>query len=363
MSKLLQKLSKREKVLFGATLGVALLAVVYFGGRRAIQTIDMMNTQIDQMETTLLGLRQMEARGRSIEEAYTQVAAHHSSAWTEQEIHDRLRLEIYRLAMENPPPEDRPELVRVVTASDFKQLVTIPALRQGTLREDEGGYREYQLRIVIPELTPVRNVVEFLRRLQESNHSLRIDAVEMVRAPDATQLNNIRIDVTRTVVDTGAVDAGQTLIAGASTQLRNPGFEVWPQDLGMPEAWEFEGIQMAPDPQQATEGQFALRAEALDDGATVFQQVALTAGRTYEVSADIAVTGKARFTVASADGTEELPGAQALDGDGVAYRYSAHLVPPGDPGQTVQLRIPQIVLEDQGTAVVIDNVVLRGGAD
>ena len=356
----LQKLNMREKILFATTIGLVLAFVLYFAAQRAMRTVTYVDNQIATREGTLLGLRQMEARGKSIEDAYSQVAAHHSSAWTEQEIHDRLRLEIYRLAMLNPPPEDRPEMVRVA-GNDFQKLVNIPALRQGTLLEGGGGdYREYQLRIVLPDPTPVRNVIEFLRRLQESKHSLRIDAVELVRPADGLELTNIRIDVTRTVVNSVPGDiVNETAVA--STTLQNAGFETWFEDSGMPEAWQVEGMQVQPVAEPITEGELALQGETVQDEGMIYQQVALIAGRTYDLAADIAVTGKGRLSAATADGTEELPGGQKLEGNGAPYRYSARLVPPGKPGQPVQLRIPLIAVEGAGSSVIVDNVTLREG--
>jgi hypothetical protein len=356
MNNPLQKLSARERVLLGATVALLVTGLVFFAGRSALATVKELDTQMEQLEFTLLGLRQMEARGRSIDEAFAQVAALHSSAWTEQEIHDRLRLEIYRLAMLTPPPEDKPELV-IVTGG--QKLVNIPSLRQGSLFANSDGYREYQLRIVLPNPTPVDHMIEFLRRLQESRHSLRIDAVELVRPADGTQVT-ARIDITRTVVHDAPVEAAGRPDALARSLLTNPGFEFWNADGTAPQAWQTHGLRVEPVEDGATEGAWALRGEGTEAGGYIYQEVDLVAGQRYMLAMDIAVNGAARLTFATADG-DELPGGQALDADGATHHYTASIVAPGSPGEVVRLRAPVIVVTDAGTTVLLDNAMLREG--
>jgi len=157
MSSLWEHLSERERWLAIATAGVIGLALALLVGMRVIAYLRDLDRTVARLEQDIENYAEQDARGVSVGRAYAGVAAQHSSAWTEAEIHNRLRQEIYRLALEDPDgPPDSPN-----------KLVEIPTLRQGALRDTGHGYREYQLSIKIPQ-TDIYSLVLFLIRLQAS---------------------------------------------------------------------------------------------------------------------------------------------------------------------------------------------------
>lgn len=191
------RLTRRERILAGLT---AALLVAFGGGvvvYAALTSLDELDTDISRLEQDLINLQIQAAQGQGIEAAYREVVDEHSTHLTEQEIHDNLRREIYRLALKQPPAKDSEQTVENLKQSDY--LVWIPELREGTMRAQGEGFREYQIRIRIP-MTNILALRVFLTRLQRSSQLLRIDSLEFSRPPNAMALS-VSMEVTRTVLD------------------------------------------------------------------------------------------------------------------------------------------------------------------
>lgn len=196
MNRLLDRLSARERRLALITMTIVIVSATILGGRSALTRMDAQRHRIDQLEQHLINLTEQSARRQKVEWAYHSVALQHSSEWTEQEIHDRLRREIYRLALIGPYSENS-EAPESITEKDY--LVKIPVLREGILNEEHEGYREYQIRIQ-SRPTALRFLITFLERLEKSHQSLRIDELELTREPMGRWIG-MTVIVTRIVVD------------------------------------------------------------------------------------------------------------------------------------------------------------------
>lgn len=204
-----RNLNPRERRLAIGVVCLLAIGVATTVAKRASDRLRDLDGTIQQSQSILIEYTQLVARSQSVDEAYRRIASQHSSAWSEAEIHDRIRQEVYRQAMRTPPPEGVP-----FSPSDSEELVSIPTLQQGTLRTDPRGFREYQLNLAIPP-APVENLFAFLERLQGSAQSLRIDRLELFRDPMLEDVTAI-IDITRTVVDDLPADGGSGENAGAA---------------------------------------------------------------------------------------------------------------------------------------------------
>jgi hypothetical protein len=337
------KLSTRERRLIVITVSVVASALLMMIVTRAVAHVRELDHTVARLEQELLSCAELNASGVSVDKAFEEVAAQHSSAWTENEIHNRLRQEIYRLAQEDPeaPP-----------GGDAKKLVDIPMLRQGTLKEGGAGYREYQLNIKIPS-SDVYSVVIFLIRLLKSPQSLRIDSLELARSPDS-HLISVNINVTRTVV------AGAPKNESDAATTRPATVAAW--DGSKVEDWHVKGCDLALVSEVgdlAAGGGSCLKAQANMADATVFMWHDLDAGMTYELEADMAATGKALLEVVDDAGGTPFEGAQSLADDGKPYRYRMRFTVPGAGTGRVKLRVPTVALEGPGTLVYVDNVMLK----
>ena len=339
-------LSPREKFLFlitGAAVagGLALLIAT-----QAIRRIDDLNSRISGLEQELLNLTEQDRRTASVEDAFREVATEHSSRWTEQEIHDRLREEIYRLALTNPPPEGEAAQGEIAH-SDF--MVQIPTLREGVLYDSGEGYREYQISFRLSPTSPA-NLLKFLARIQTSRQSLRIDGAEVSRDPSGTDVN-AAIDITRTVVDNGP--EGETAGPEMVSLLANGGFET-----GIGEPWVAPGCTVEGSETFVTEGNLGLVAIAETGAGTLYQPVALDSGQFYRLEADIAATGAARLSVVDEKDPAAIQGGQDIAPDGTTNRYTLLFSPAGKPGESRSVLVPHITLSSAGATVNLDNVRL-----
>lgn len=335
-----EKLSARERLLAAAVLGLMALGLAMILTSRAFARVSQLNATIDRLENTLIQQRQLEARGVSIDAAYVEVAAEHSSEWTESEIHNRLRQEIRRLAMEDP---DAP-------AGVSKPLVDIPTLRQGTLNEND-GYREYQLTIRITP-TDIYSIVIFLVRLQQSPQCLRVDGLELRRSP-STILVDATIHVTRTIVEGVTSEAMAVRLAPPSLIAWNGSFV---------EEWTAEGCAVASADsigELFADGGACLKARSTAIAATVYMTAELDAATTYELLLDVTAMGNASLgVIADADG-EAYDGGLDFPADGKTYRHRVTFTVPGAPETQAKLRVPHIAFKEQGAEVYVDNVILR----
>lgn len=205
MSRFFSKLSARERKLALLTLGVmgvAALTVLMVG---AVRSITGLEDDMARLEQELRNLAQQNAQRSSVEVAYRSVVQEHSSELSKQQIHDGLRREIFRLAeVVMPPKEGQP--------GRRTALVRIPTLREGQLDDRGEGYREYRIQFRIPS-TRINNLMRFLERV-EGSRVLRVDAVDLMRAPDS---NNVQanLEITRTVLDSPDPGSGGRRMARA----------------------------------------------------------------------------------------------------------------------------------------------------
>ena len=330
------KLSPRERNLAIATVSVLFVGVSLFMGVRAYGRIHRMGIAIDQLERDLEKCMELDARGVSVERAFVNVAAEHSSAWSDSTIHNRLRTVIYELAKEE---------------NGEGNLIEIPRLRQGSLKEFE-GYREYKLNIRIPE-TDIYSLIIFLSRLQQSNQSLRIDGLEVNRSPSSV-LANARIDVTRTVVDGAPENDTMLYVPPEDLQVAS-----WDGDrVG---AWKGTGCGLILSKHVlglfAADGGKCLAASATEADATVAMSHELTPGSRYELMLDAACDKPAVLRVGDAANDALLEGATPLQDDGRMHRYKVRFTLHATAPATTAA--PYIVLSEAGANVYLDNLDLK----
>lgn len=336
LNDLFARLSVRERRLAIITVVVVALFVCVAGAQSALGYLSSLDARISQLEYQIQNSHQLLAQRSIIEAQYAAVASQHSSEWSEAEIYDRLRGEIYRLAQRVPPPlaeDGRP----VEITNNSGDLVKIPSLRQGTLDEGGAGYREYSIPLRIPEAL-FADMVDYIERLQSSPQSLRIDALDLQRDPMNMKVA-ASILLTRTVVDK-APDGAK---GGGNREAK--GMDIIVSD------WTGEGCKVSG-------GGTRLSAEATGERGKVYMERALPGGVSYELVLDLSSTGPARLAVASGNG-EEFPGAGAIEaGAGGPRRYAVVFTAPASSGRA-QLRVPYITLEEPGTVLQISRIVLR----
>lgn len=192
----------REQGLAMVVVGLVAAMTVLLGVRGALSTIDRLDRDIDRLQSDIVNYSHQIARRQAVEARFAQVAQQHSSAWSESEIRDRLRQEIYRLGNAVPPPLDE-KGIPVSTGGNEELLVSIPELRGGQLEAGGEGFREYRLDFtVLP--APFLDMVTYLERLLQSPQSLRIDRIDMRRDPGRPEVS-AEIAITRIVVDDAVV--------------------------------------------------------------------------------------------------------------------------------------------------------------
>ncbi|HNR34478.1 MAG TPA: hypothetical protein PKO36_04825 [Candidatus Hydrogenedentes bacterium] len=350
MNSLWERLNEREQRLTIATAGVVCLALAVMVGVRAAGYLHELDRTIARLEQDIVNYAEQEARGVSVSKAYAGVAAQHSSAWTEAEIHNRLRQEIYRLALEDP--EGSPD--------SPNKLVEIPTLRQGALRDTGHGYREYQLSIKIPQ-TDIYSLALFLIRLQASPQSLRIDGLDIARSPDGP-LIGANINVTRTVV-AGSPDEAEA--GSPEMPSGDPAALAYVANWDGTDAagWEGDSCDMAPSPTVGSlvaDGGSCLKLAAGKPDATAYMRQELEPKTTYELSVQVAAEKPVLIMIADAKGTR-YEGTVDVPGDGRCRRYKLAFTTGGDKDK-VKLGAPVILFKDGGTAYV-DNVLLKKAID
>jgi hypothetical protein len=203
-----QGLMPRERYYAMAAAGMIVLFIAFLTVRSARATMNRLDSSLARLQDNLGVYERLVAEREAVEAQFSRVAAQHSSKWTEPEILDRLRQEIYRLAQKEPPALDE-RGVPLSSTSTSGHLVEIPALGQGRLNEGQEGYREYSITFTVPP-APLENMMAFLQRLQNSPQSLRIDGLELVRPHHETSVSAI-VDLTRIIVDgmpEGTADEG-----------------------------------------------------------------------------------------------------------------------------------------------------------
>ncbi len=191
MTNPLERLNPRERTLLFATVAVLALGALFFAGRTVIAAVRGLDDRIADRELEVEQLTQQNAQASAVNAAYASVVKVHSSAFTVAEIHDNLRREVMRLAqVEFPATAEKP--------ARTMYLVRIPALEEGQITQGE-GHRDYQIRFQIP-VARLEFLLAFLERIEASEQLLRIDNIEIARAPDAAGVQ-ATVEITRTVLD------------------------------------------------------------------------------------------------------------------------------------------------------------------
>lgn len=342
MNNLWSKLGPRERRLAMGAAAALVFFIVTTTGVRAVTRLNELDDTIERLESDLRMYMELDARRVSVEKAYSVVAQQHSSEWTEAEIHNRLRQEIYRLARLDPN----------APADNQQNLVEIPIMRQGTLENSGQGYREYKLKNVMIPPVPLSSLVEFLIRLQTSPQSLRIDGLELARSPHST-LVGAKLDVTRTVV------AGIKGTEVQDTPAEPERAESW--EGGVIEPWLAEGseITLSPDMNGLPALDGCLKAVALVDGGWFGMTADLERAGKYEVVVEAMATGPAVLRVKNETTGEFFEGSAEILGDNLVYKYSLVFNVSSEGEGAVRIAIPHITLTSTGTQVFVDMVTLR----
>lgn len=203
-----QGLMPREQHLALAVACLVALMLVFLVVRTGRTRLQQHEAALSRLQDELSLYERLVTEREAVEAQFGEVATQHSSAWSEPEILDRLRQEIYRLAQKKPPALDE-NGIPVSSSGEGGHLVEIPALGQGRLNDANEGYREYSISFKVPP-APLPNMMTFLQRLQNSPQSLRIDGLEIVRPHQETSVT-AHIDLTRIIVDgmpEGTADEG-----------------------------------------------------------------------------------------------------------------------------------------------------------
>lgn len=325
--KLWERLSRREQALAAATAAVVVLVLVYTGFQRSQARLSELDNEIARLEDELVNNMRLLQHREAIEFEYSAIAAQHSSAWTEAEIHDRLRQEIYRLAQTTPAPLDQ-NGIPLPNPGNIGNLVEIPSLGKGQMAEGGKGYREYRINLRIPA-SPLRNIIQFLERLHNSPQSLRIDALDLNRSPEQ-ELVAASIDISRIVAD------GATLTVPAAVQ-ESPG------GLGRinlnAEAWKANNASVQNAPSKSIHGAVAIQMMAASS--EVYMKRSLAAG-SYEMITNIS-SNSPDVVIGVGDGTSGMPltPMQPLSGNGEVNRYQVQFTIP-DNGATTSIQCPLI---------------------
>jgi len=340
---------RRLALLTAATVVLFLLTTVW---RAAVNRLNELDTRADALADTLLNYRQQIARRAAVESAYAKIAAQHSSQWSEAEIHDRLRQEIYRLARK--VPQDLDETGKPLNVpNEMGNLVEIPSLGKGEMTEGGRGYRQYLLNLRIPQ-TNMNDLVSFLERLQSSPQSLRIDRLEISRNPDNPVVSAV-IDITRTVADgyTPPPELADFLKGGSGGQTEGQA-KVSPKGRIPlnPEDWTVK--QCTAVREEDSGGWPYLRIRAVGDGAVAELPRRLPAETPLEMIVEAGVTGNVTLGVGDTDG-KTYPTPEPMRPGGT-HRYTVRFRPSGS-GERVAC--PRFTLENAGAAVSLYALLIR----
>ena len=355
-----QKLSPSERrlALLAAICAVAAIALLAY--RIAADRLALMDATIDSLQQELLAYEELVAQAGPVNVAFAAMASQHSSQWTQEEIHDRLRLEIARLSLRDVPPPGSP-LPPVTNAGDV--LVSIPQMPLGSLVDNEDGYRSYQINFKT-EPASIQNITLFIERLQQSEQALRIDNLEIVRQPLAN-VATANIRVTRTIIDdvAGPGTAGENSSAPVEpaalvVSLSNPGFEERNDASGTLPAWTADQCSVTWSNARPTEGMVCAVVQGSANPGSFYQTIQATAGQTYDLTFDAYAWGRVRLEILDERTGVAFDGAQPLNADGSLNRYHIQFAVPGEPGQRVALRVPHLVLEGPDSRVELDNCKL-----
>jgi hypothetical protein len=346
-NELFNKLSARERGLAGLVALALAVAVCFTVVKSATSHLNLLERQITTKQGLIVKYNHQIARRQNIDTQYARIAAQHSSGWTEAEVMDRLRQEIYRLAKKVPPALNE-DGIPFSTATPHGDLVKIPELRQGSVTDSGEGYFEYRMSLRIPRANIMR-VVEFIERLQSSPQSLRIEGLAISREPLST---NVRCDI-----DIARVLAVGSIEGGDIVEMRPPTSTTPPAALNS-EDWSCEGCKIEQVADATLGGGSSLRVEAASEAAELSMTRSLPAGTTYDLLLDARIFNTTTIAICNTGENQDLAGAQTLDASDTAKRYHLQFTVPGAPGTQTDMSVPLFQLASPGNAVQVDAVRL-----
>lgn len=346
MSALWAGLSPRERRLAIATAAAVSVFVVWTAVQSSLQRLNALETEISQVQEEIVNSANQIAHKEAVDALYGKVASQHSSAWSEAEIRDRLRQEVYRLSRQDPQGLDENGIpLNVPNVSG--NLVEIPSLGEGVMAEGGDGYRQYMLNLRIPSVD-IGALVAFLERLQLSPQSLRIDKLEINRNPDSS-LVTASIDITRTIVN----------VARTAVEAGGPARDAEPAEGRIPlAASEWAGEGCAVNALEAETGA-AIEIVAEREGAFAEMIRRVPAGAVYEMNMDLSARGGgARLAVGLPGVPDAFPDPQPLQSDGGTARYQVRFAAPEGAGEAA-LACPKLLLDAADAVVTVHSLVLR----
>lgn len=352
----------RERRLAFVTALVIAGALVYTVFNRTMESLELLDQRVADLELQLELAQIRMVQRNAVEQAFADIAAEHSSAWSEQEIRDRLKEEIYTLSKATMSP------VGMSTAAGGT-LVDIPMLAGGVLNEGGEGYRIFETTFQVRP-TGIGNLVRFLQRVQESPQVLRVESLELQRNPANAEVEAV-ITVSRTVIDFTTDDAvyaalmerSPVAVAAERNLSRNGSFEAYDAEAARFPEWDHVSCTVTPGSDLATDGAVCLDAKARAEWASVFQYQTLNSASTYDLLLDVTASGPGRLEVFDEDGGAYLATGPELRPDGKPRRYHLRFNVPGATGETRTLRAPYVTIQEIGGTVAVDNVILLEAGD
>ena len=306
------------------TAGLLLLLI----GKGAYQVLESLDREIGRLSNEILNSTRQIALHEGVEARFTQVANQHSSDWSESEIRDRLRQEIYRLSNLEPPALDAQGIPQS-TNNESGFLVEIPELGSGRLIESGEGYREYQIEFSIrPVALPA--LTGYLERLLESPQALRIDRIDLRRDPERTEFA-ANLVITRTVVDNPG--------GAASLPITTVG-------------WFCEGCEVGVEVDSGQEPVLVLRGTGA--GGTAFLEHQLSSG-VFDVALELAATTEGQLGVAAEGAALPCEGDTAIKADGQFYRYHFQIALP-EGGDSMAVQLPHLTWTQPGAELRIRRI-------
>ncbi len=339
-----ERMSPREQRLALVVAGLLLCVGALTGIRGAMAHVRDLDTQIESLQDTVVNNTMLIATREQVEQQYRRVAKQHSSVWKGPEIHDRLRQEVMRLA-EKVPPELNAEGVPEQVTSPLGPLLKIPAIGEGQLLEGGDGYRQYSLRVTIPD-AEFNDLVAFLARLQDSPQSLRIQQMMLVRNAENKQCS-ADISIVRTIAD-----LGEEVSEEPEEGKEAPGPDMQPSE------WSATGGALESSAEYAGAGRQSLKFTASAPEAQAYTLKNLIGGATYEFTMDITALTPARLGIRDKDGLEAFAGEAVIRDEGRTVQYRAQFTVPGAKGSRMQVRVPCVFLEKPGDTVHLDGYAL-----
>lgn len=330
-----KQFSTREKRLILGVVVVCVLFAMNVIYRSTMGYINELENTMERLQQDLINYTHQLTLKQSVETEYAQVARQHSSKWTEAEIHDRLRQELYRLAQKYPP-ELNEEGIPIKTITSTGALVEIPSLQQGILRTTGKNYREYTLNVKLPP-TDFTSMIMFLQRLQSSPQSLRIDNIDLRRHPLEEKVS-ADMDITRIIT------AGMTSEGITSSTVTNLSFD--------PVDWNCTGgtLTAQKDPQKSD----FLVAESTHQTMEVSFVRSFHPGEKWILEIDLSTRAEAYLMLSSPDNVV-FEGKETLKNDGKIYRYRLSMALPESKQERLRIRIPHIIVQGNGSKVFIYN--------